>query len=172
MKKTKKYILAGVLSILVISGLLAEVKSLAFANESANGQGKLVNEDGSQSQFNFTAQRNPNGKVTGQASLRNPSYKTSNGQNELINIDISCLKIVGNVAVIGGWAKRKNSQTKAEAVYFAVEDGRNSGADKIFRGFYFDDDPNTDGDAQLCQTLETDVLVLEPIADGNILVNR
>src|SRR5688572_24005979 len=115
MKKMKKYLWTGILSVLVMSSLLITVKSLAFANESANGQGKLVNEDGSQSQFSFSVQRNPNGKVIGQATLRNPSFKTSNGQNEQIKIDISCLKVIGNVAVIGGITKRKNNQTKAEA---------------------------------------------------------
>jgi hypothetical protein len=164
----KKYILTGILSVLVISGSLITVKSLAFTNESANGQGKLVNEDGSRSQFNFTVQRNPNGKVTGQATLRNPSFKTNNEQNEQIKIDVSCLKIVGNLAVIGGMTKRKNNQTKAEAVYFAVED--NGNADKIFRGFFFDDDPSSEGDPQQCQMLEPEVLVLEPIAAGEIQI--
>ena len=166
----KKHVLTTLLLVLVISGSLITVKSLAFANESANGQGKLVNEDGSHSQFIFNVKRNPNGKVTGQATLRNPSFKTSNGQNEQIKIDVSCLKIVGNVALIGGMTKRKNNQAKAEAVYFAVED--NGTTDKIFRGFYFDDDTKTDGDAGLCQALEPEVLVLEPIAEGNIQVNQ
>lgn len=167
----KKYILTGVLSVLMMSGLLVTVKSLAFnGNESANGEGTLVNEDGSRSQFSFNVRRNPNGKVTGQATLRNPSFKAGNGQNNQIKIDVSCLKIVGNVAVIGGTTKRKNNQTKAEAVYFAVEDNGNSSADKIFRGFFFDDDPTTEGDSQLCQTIETDVLILEPIVAGKIEV--
>ena len=166
----KKYILTGILSVLVISGLLVTVKSLAFVNESADGQGKLVNEDGTKSQFSFNVQRNSNGKVTGQAVLRNPSYKKSNGQTEQIKIDVTCLKITGNIAVMGGTTKRKNSQSKAEAVYFAVEDGGE--ADKIFRGFYFDDDQATEGDAQLCQSIETDILVLEPVAEGNIQVNK
>ena len=167
----KKFILTGILSVLVSCGLLVTVQSLAFnGNESAQGQGRLVNEDGSKSQFTFNARRNPNGKVTGQATLRNPSFKTNNGQNEQIKIDISCLKMVGNVAVIGGMTKRKNSQAKAEAVYFAVED--NGSADKIFRGFYFDDDQKTDGDAQLCQTIELEVLVLEPISEGDIQLQK
>lgn len=171
MKRMKKFILTGILSVLVSCGLLVTVQSLAFnGNESAQGQGRLVNEDGSKSQFTFNARRNPNGKVTGQATLRNPSFKTNNGQNEQIKIDISCLKMVGNVAVIGGMTKRKNSQAKAEAVYFAVED--NGSADKIFRGFYFDDDQKTDGDAQLCQTIELEVLVLEPISEGDIQLQK
>ncbi len=85
---------APALSVLVISGLLVTVKSLSSGNESANGQGKLVNEDGSRSQFSFNVKRNPNGKVTGQASFRNPSYKTNNGQNEQIKIEVTCLKVV------------------------------------------------------------------------------
>lgn len=166
----KKYILSGILSALVMSAFLVTVKTLASdEKESANGQGTLVNEDGSQSQFSFNVRRNPNGKVIGQATLRNPSFKTGNGQNNQIKIDISCLKVVGDVAIIGGVTKRKNNQAKAEAVYFAVQD--NGGAeDRIFRGFYYDDDPATEGDSQRCQTIETEVLVLEPIAAGSIQV--
>lgn len=166
----RKYILTGILSALVISGSLLTVKSLAFANESASGQGKLFNQDGSKSEFSFNVQRNPNGKVTGQATLRNPSFKTNNGQNDKIKIDVTCLKVVGNVAFLGGTTRRKNNQAEAEAVYFAVED--NGNADKIFRGFFFDDDENTKGAAQLCETFEADQLVFEPIAEGEIKVKR
>ena len=167
----KKYILTGILTVIVMSVFLVTVKSLAFgANDSAEGQGMLVNEDSSQSEFIFNASRNSNGKVTGQATLRNPSYKAGNGQFEKIKIDITCLKVVGNVAVMGGVTKRKSSQAKAEAVYFAVEDNGDAGADGIFKGFYFDDDPATEGDAQRCQTMETNVLVLEPIKAGDIKV--
>src|SRR5688500_6875908 len=113
MKKMKKIILTGILTVLVMSGLLMTVKSLAFdGNDSAEGQGTLVNEDSSQSEFTFSAKRNPNGKVTGSATLRNPSYKTGNGQTEKIKIDVTCLKVVGNVAILGGTTKRKNSQAK------------------------------------------------------------
>lgn len=168
----KKYILSGIVMMIVVSGFLITVKSSALSvNESADGQGTLYTEEGSQSRFSFNVRRNPNGKVTGQAALRNPSYKKTNGQNEQIKIDVSCLKVIGKVAVIGGMTKRKNNQSKSEAVYFAVEDGDNQ-ADKIFRGFYFDDDALTEGDAQLCQSIETEVLVLEPIADGNIQIRR
>ncbi len=173
MKKMKKIILSGMLTVLVISGLLVTVKSLAFGpKDSADGQGTLVNEDGSQSEFTFNVKRNPNGKVTGQATLRNPSFKAGNGQTEKIKIDVTCLKVIGNIAVMGGTTKRKGNQAKAEAVYFAVEGNSDSGrgADKIFRGFFYDDDPATEGDAQVCQSLETEVLVLEPIAAGKIKV--
>ena len=166
----KKIILSGILSVLVISGLVVTVQSLAFgAKDSAEGSGTLVNQDGTKSEFSFDAKRNPNGKVTGKATIRNPSYKTGNGQFDKIKIDITCLKIVGNVALIGGMGKRKNSQTKAEAFYFAVQDNGSAGA--IFRGFYYDDDPATDGDPMQCEKLERDILVLEPIVSGNIKVS-
>ena len=173
MKRMKKIILLGIMSVLVIGGLLVTVKSLTFgAKDSADGEGMLVNEDKSQSEFTFNAKRNPNGKVTGSATIRNPSYKNGNGQTEKIKIDITCLKLIGNVAVMGGVTKRKNSQAKAEAVYFAVEDNGDAGAesDAIFRGFYFDDDPSTEGDPQRCESIEREVLVLEPIKAGNIKV--
>jgi len=173
MKKMKKYILSAMLTVLVISGLLVTVKSLTFGpKDSADGQGTLVNEDSSRSEFTFNVKRNPNGKVTGSATLRNPSYKAGNGQTEKIKIDVTCLKVVGNLAVMGGTTKRKNNQAKAEAIYFAVEDNGDAGAesDAIFRGFYFDDDPSTEGDVQRCESIEREVLVLEPIKAGNIKV--
>ena len=166
----KKLILSGILSVLVISGLVVTAESLSFgAKDSADGQGTLVNEDGSRSEFSFNAKRNPNGKVTGSATIRNPSYKQGNGHSEKIKIDITCLRIEGNIAFFGGTAKRKNSQTKAEAFYFAVQDNGNA-AGAVFRGFYYDDDPATVGDPMRCETLEGNVLVLEPITAGNIKV--
>ena len=169
----KKLMVTGILTVLIISCSLIMVKSQASSDkESADGEGTLVNEDSSRSQFIFNVKRNPNGKVTGQATIRNPSFKTGNGQNNQIKIDITCLKVIGNIAVMGGTTKRKNSQTKTEAVYFAVEGNSDAGrgADKIFRGFFYDDDPATEGDPQACQSLETEVLVLEPIAAGKIKV--
>lgn len=166
----KKYILSGIVSMLVIGALIITAQSSVLKNESANGQGVFINADGSRSQFSFNARRNPNGKVTGQAILRNPSYRAGNGQNEHIKIDISCLTVIGNIAILGGMTKRKNNQAKAEAAYFAVKDNGNPGANEIFRGFFFDDHPSTDGDAQICQTLEPEILVLEPIAEGDIEV--
>ncbi len=174
MKEMKKYILTALMSVIVISSLLVTVKSLAFnGKESAKGQGMLVNENGSRSQFTFNVQRNPNGKVTGQATIRNPSFKTGNGQNDQIKIDITCLKVVGNTAIFGGVTKRKNNQSKAEAYYFAVEGNSETERreNKIFRGFFYDDDPATEGDPQRCESIEAEVLVLEPIIEGNIQVN-
>lgn len=173
MKQMRQIMLSGIVLVLVISGLLVTVRSQSVNDkDSADGQGTLVNEDGSHSEFTFNVQRNPNGKVVGQATIRNPSFKKNNGQNNQIKIDVSCLKIVGNIAIIGGTTKRKDSQSKAEAVYFAVEGNSDAGrgADKIFRGFFYDDDPATDGDPQRCQSIEVDVPVFEPIAAGKIQV--
>ena len=155
----------------LIGGLLDTVKSLTLnGNESVTGQGKLDNQNGSDSEFMFAVKRNSNGKVTGQAIIRNPSYKAGNGQNDKIKIDMTCLKVVGNVAFLGGTTKRKNNQAKTEAVYFAVEDNGEQGTDAVFRGFYFDDDPATDGDSHRCEAIERSVVVLEPSAKGDIQV--
>ncbi len=171
MNKMKKLILTGIISIFVISAMLVSVNSQTANNksDSADGQGVLVNEDSTRSDFSLNVRRNPNGKVVGQASMRNPSFKTGNGQNNLIRIEVSCLKVVGNIAIIGGLAKRKDNQAKAEAMYFAVKDN-GGGVGEIFRGFYFDDDESTEGDPQRCESIETDILVLEPIVAGNIQV--
>lgn len=174
MKKTKqikRVILSGILMVIVISGALVANSQSNNNRESAEGEGKLVNADGSKSRFSFTAKRNPNGKITGQATLRNPSYKAGNGEDEVLKIDVTCLKVVGKMAIFGGTTKRKNNQTNIEAAYFAVEDGA-AQEDKIFRGFFFDDDPNTKGDPELCQTIEPEILVFEPIAEGEIKVKK
>lgn len=164
----KKHILTGILSLFVM--FAAMVTAQQPAKESADGEGTLVNEDGSQSEFSFNVKRNLNGKVTGKAIIRNPSYKSENGQTDRVKIDVSCLKVVGKVTIFGGTTKRKNNQAKSEAVYFAVEDKGTGGG--IFRGFYFDDDPATEGDAQRCQTLEPGVAVFEPIVSGKIKVKN
>lgn len=166
----KKMITSGILMLLVVCAM--PVTGWQLQKESVNGQGILVNEDGSRSRFTFNAKRNPNGKVTGGATIRNPSFKHGNGQKDLIQIDVTCLKVEGNIAIIGGLTKRKNDQAKAESVYFAVEESSKGGENKIFRGFYFDDDPSTEGDPQLCLSVETEVLVLEPIVEGNIQVKN
>lgn len=169
-----KQMLIAVTAVLLIGAALVTANSQSNNNrESAEGEGKFINEDGSKSRFSFNAKRNPNGKITGQATLRNPSFKAGSGQDEVLKIDITCLKVVGRWAIFGGTTKRKNNQTNVEAAYFAVEDGEEKGeADKIFRGFFFDDDPATKGEPDLCRTLEREVLVFEPIAEGSIKVKR
>lgn len=171
--KTKRnYISAILVIILTMCASAAAVNAQAKSkSQSAEGAGALINADGSRSLFSFKVKTNPNGKVIGQADLRNPSFKAGSGQDKMLKIDLVCFRVEGNRAILGGLTKRAGNQPEQTAIYFAVEDGGAGGADKIFRGFFFSDDAAKKGDPNLCRTLEREVPVFEPIAEGEIIVN-
>lgn len=179
MKKfTKKLLVIGFLPIIAFVSLILAVNSTAQNNrDSVDGQGmaRFMDENGNiaTGQFSFSAQQQPNGTIKGKAVLRNPSFKNGNGQNDKLQIDITCLKIDGNIASLGGTAKRKNS-LNAEAVYFTVQDNGGSGGErsKISQLFFWDDDPKTAGDPQTCKNIAPTDFPLEPIESGNVQVRK
>ena len=146
--------------------------------QSANGHGALatVNEDGKpkKRQFSFNAQRRPDGTVRGQAQLINPAFGGSGDNNApyQLHMDISCMNVVGNIAIMGGTTKRTNDANLVDAAYFTVQDNGEpgKGRDKISRVFFFDDDPTTEGDPQLCLLTGPNDFPLEEIEAGNIQV--
>jgi hypothetical protein len=144
--------------------------------ESAHGHGTLLvlNEEGNavRRQFSFSARRFADGRVKGSAVLHNPAFKGENGQPYQLQINITCLKIIGNVAFLGGTTRRTNDPNLVDAVYFSVQDNGEPGRDrdKISRVFFFDDDPTTTGDPQLCQGNVVGDFPLETIESGNVQV--
>lgn len=168
----RKIVLSGVLSVFVVAALLVTVKSFAIrALESASGHGALSNANAGKRQFSFSAQRRADGTVRGQATLHNPAFDGANGQNYQLKLDISCMKVVGNIAIFGGTTRRTNDPNLVDAAYFSVQDNGEPGRnDKISRVFFFDDDPNTTGDPQLCQLVGPTDFPLETIENGNIQV--
>lgn len=171
----KKLILSGILSILVVTGLIFTVKSIAGGpQQSASGHGTLNNADGSKRQFSFSAQRRADGTVNGNAILHNPAFNGDNGNNYYLQIDISCMRVYGNIAVFGGTTRRTNDSNLVDAAYFSVQDNGEPGKDrdKISRVFFFDDDPNTTGDPQACQVTGPMDFPLETIDSGNIQVKQ
>ena len=180
-KLTKKFLLSGILTVLVIVGLLVTVKSSAFAPlESANGHGTVfrTNEDGDavRRQFSFSARRNSDGTVTGHAVLHNPAFDGANGNNYQAKLEISCMRVVGNTAYFGGTIKRTNDPNLVDTAFFSVQDNGEPGADrdKISGLAFADEIPGNDpGDPQYCQFLDTDPnIVLETIESGNIQVRQ
>jgi hypothetical protein len=172
-KNVRVFIMSGALAVLVISGLFLTIKSYAGpTRESANGHGTLINADGSGRQFSFSAHRQPDGTVKGNAVLHNPAFQGENGNNYQLKVDISCMRVYGNIAVFGGTTRRTNDPNLVDAVYFSVQDNGEPGQDrdKISRVFFFDDDPTTTGDPQLCQLTGPTDFPLENIAAGNIQV--
>ncbi len=157
--------------------LLTTPKSAAQSSkESANGHGTLLvlNDDGDavRRQFTVSAQRRPDGTVKGHAVLHNPAFRVDNGQKYQLQIDITCMRVYGNIAVFGGTTRRTNDPNLVDAVFFSVQDNGEPGRDrdKISRVFFWDDDPNTTGDPQACQVTGPADFPLETIESGNIQV--
>jgi hypothetical protein len=177
MKFARKLTLLTVFAAITGAGFM--INSGAFAQnnqEHANGHGTLfaTDENGRQvrRQFSFNARRNQDGTVRGNAVLHNPAFSGANGQNYQLQIDISCMKRYGNIAVFGGLTKRTNDPNLVDAVFFSVQDNGEPGrgVDKISRAFFFDDDPTTTGDPQICQNTGPNDFPLETIEAGNIQV--
>jgi hypothetical protein len=141
--------------------------------ESASGHGTLLS-GGEKRQFSFTAQRQADGSVKGQATLINPAFGGSGDNNApyQLKIGISCMKVVGNIAVMGGTTKRTNDANLMDAVFFSVQDNGEpgKGVDRLSRAFFWDDDPATEGDPQACQQTGPNDFPLEAIEAGNIQV--
>lgn len=177
-KITKMLALGSLVAALMVIALLTVApKSIAQAGgEAANGQGTLLvqNDAGDfvRRQFSFSARRYADGSVKGNAVLNNPAFENAKGQRYQLQVDISCMKVIGNVAFFGGTTRRTNDPSLIDAVYFSVQDNGEPGRDrdKISRVFFFDDDPNTVGDPQLCQGNQLGDFPLETIESGNIQV--
>ena len=164
-------------SALVGAVAISAPSAAQVTRESANGHGTLAAVDGDgrnvKRQFSFTAQRQADGSVKGQATLVNPAFEGENGNSPYqLKLDISCLKVVGNIAIMGGTTKRTNDPNLVDAAFFSVEDNGEPGrgSDRISRVFFWDDDPNTTGDPAACQNTGPTDFPLEAIEGGNIQV--
>ena len=155
----------------LLAGASAAPSFAQAGKQQANGHGQLD----SARQFSFSAQVRPNGTVTGNATLVNPEFTGANGHSPYqLQIDISCMHVVGNIAVFGGTTKRTNDPSLVDAVFFSVQDNGEPGAgkDKISRVFFWDDDPTTTGDPQACLLTGPNDFPLETIQAGNIQVKN
>lgn len=168
----------ALIAVAVVVGLLGFTAGSAAqnTNEGASGQGTLLvqNADGNfvRRQFSFSAHRNQDGTVRGNAVLHNPAVESGKNQRYQLQIDIQCMKVIGNVAFFGGTTRRTNDPNLVDAVYFSVQDNGEPGRDRdmISRAFFFDDDPNTTGDPQLCLGNQLGDFPMETIESGNIQV--
>jgi hypothetical protein len=180
MKSTSIKFLAvvGLVALFAVALITLAPKTQAQSDkESANGQGTLldVDENGNtiRRQFSFSARRNSDGTVKGNAVLHNPAFTGENGKQKYqLQIDISCMKVIGNTAFFGGTTRRTNDPNLVDAVYFSVQDNGEPGRgkDAISRVFFFDEDPTTVGDPGLCQNNTVGDFPMEVIDSGNIQV--
>jgi hypothetical protein len=164
----------AVLAIAALATLFAFVSgsSAQASAVSANGHGALDNGAEADRQFSFSARANEDGTATGNAVLVNPAFTGDNGAPYQLQIDISCMHVVGNIAIFGGTTQRTNDANLVDAVFFTVQDNGEPGAgvDKISRAFFWDDDPDTTGDPAACLLTGALDFPLETIESGNIQV--
>ena len=158
--------------------ILAPNSQAQGGKDSASGHGTLLvlNEDGDavRRQFSFSARRNADGSVKGNAVLHNPAFTNENGQKYQLQIEISCMRVYGNIAVFGGTTRRTNDPSVVDAVFFSVQDNGEPGRDKdkISSVFFWDGDPNTTGDPQACQLTGPTDFPLNTIESGNVQVKQ
>lgn len=167
MKIWKYAVLSVAVVALAVVGFSASfVSSAAPPSAQASGQGALDENR----HFSLSARGNADGTASGNAVLHNPAFTVNNNQRYALQIDIRCMKVIGNVAFFGGLTRRTNDPSLVDAVFFSVQDngepGKNS--DKISRVFFWDDDPNTTGDPMACQFNQIGDFPLETINSGNI----
>src|SRR6476646_574105 len=92
-----KILAAG--AILAVAGI-GITGAVTAPTTSASGHGTLfvTNSDGRQvrRQFSFSGRKNADGTAKGNAVLHNPAFTVNNGQNYMLQIDISCMNVFGN----------------------------------------------------------------------------
>ena len=130
--------------------------------------GKAKTGKADERQFSFSVQIAPDGTVSGQVVLVDPNAEGAPaGEPYDLELDITCMNVVGNVVFFGGSTVRTNDPELVDAAYFSAEDNGN-GIDKISRVYFFDEDPNTTGDPQLCMGNRPGDFPMEPILSGDI----
>lgn len=137
--------------------------------QSASGAASL---DGNARHMSFNAKQHADGTVTGQAQLVNRNFTGADGTSPYrAHFEISCMKVVGNIAILGGFVTSTNDPNLVDAAFFTVQDNGEPGRnDKISRVFFWDDDPTTTGDPQACLVTGPNDFPLETIENGNIQV--
>lgn len=176
----RKITLSAVITALAAFGIATSFNTASAqqnTQEAANGQGTLLveNEQGEfvRRQFSFSARRSNNGTVTGRAIVHNAAFTGENGKSKYqAQFDITCMKVVGNIAIFGGTIRRTNDPSIIDAAYFSVQDNGEPGKnrDKISLVYFFDNDPTTTGDPALCEQVQPTDFPLETIESGNISV--
>lgn len=149
--------------------------------QSASGHGTLLtqNPQGAtvRRQFSFSAKTTNDGTSSGQAIVHNPAFSGANGKKFTAKIDVKCLNVIGNVAIISGTIKRTNDPI-SNLAYFAVQDNGEpgGGTDAITTVFFFIQGGSQDP-AQVCQELTVEDFtqssggnLFQPIESGNIQV--
>ena len=160
----------GLLAAATIASLAAP--ALAATTAQVSGQGALSTDP--RRNFSVSAKLNADGTASGRATLVNKAFTGENGKAPyLLQVDISCAKVLDDKTVIfGGMTRKTNDSSLVDAVFFSVQDNGEPGAgkDMVSRAYFWDDDPNTQGPPSACLNSTLTDVPLEAIVSGNLNV--
>ena len=159
-------VLVGAAAMMVLSAIPA---GSATSTPSSNGHGGITltntNGDSVKRQFSFSAVTKKDGTVTGTAELRNPSFDPV----YRVQIDVSCLKVTGNVASFGGTVKHTTdpvfNNEFSQAFWTVVDNGEPGKNDTISEMFFDNVVPPSS-----CQFITPTDFPQIPIENGNVQV--
>jgi len=170
MKRSKIFLLAGLLITALAATFMLRSTSAAAAKPSASGHGTILLQDTEgntvRRQFSFSARINANGSVSGSAIIHNPSFDPKYDAQ----FDITCLQIVGNRASFGGSVRKTSDPVfndEFDAAFFTVFDNSEpgNGIDTISEIFF-----DNVVEPSACQFIGADDFPQIPIESGNVQV--
>lgn len=152
---------------IAVLGLLcftsAASKAQSSVTQSATGSGKGITANGDSVTFSFSALRDSDGSVQGQAQFINRTTR------EKLHLNITCVSVVGSLVRIGGEQVIPGSTAPAPVYNFVAFDGGEgqSGSGGMEGGGDFMSLPILTGDSDACAGFSGEVFQL---ASGNIQV--
>jgi len=170
MSHIKLFVFAGLLIAVLAGTTLLRSSSAAAPRPSASGHGTVLlqNTDGKtvRRQFSFSARVNADGSVSGSAVLHNPSFDPKYS----VQINITCLQVVGNRASFGGSIRKTSDPVfndEFDAAFFTVFDNGEpgNGTDTISEIFF-----DNVVEPSACQFIGADDFPQIPIESGNVQV--
>jgi hypothetical protein len=171
MKRSKMFLLAGLLvTALAITTMLRHTSAAALAT-SASGHGTILLQDTDgktvRRQFSFSARQMADGSVKGSGILHNPSFDPKYDAQ----FDITCLQVVGNRASFGASIRKTSDPVfndEFDAAFFTVFDNGEPGAgnDTISEVFF-----DNVVEPSACQFIGADDFPQIPIESGNVQVS-
>ena len=172
MTPIKMFLFAGLMITAMAATALLRTTRAAGAGPSASGHGTILLQDTEgrtvRRQFSFSAREMPDGTVTGNAVLHNPSFDPKFDAH----FDITCLQVVGNRASFGGSIRKSSDPVftdEFDAAFFTVFDNGEPGAgNDTISEIFFDNvvEPSA------CQFIGADDFPQIPIEGGNVQVRE
>jgi hypothetical protein len=170
MKRSKLFVLAGLLITALAATFMLRSTSAAAAKPSASGHGTILLQDTEgrtvRRQFSFSARINSDGTVQGSAIIHNPSFDPKYDAQ----FNITCLQIVGNRASFGGSVRKTSDPVfndEFDAAFFTVFDnGEPGNGNDTISEIFFDNvvEPSA------CQFIGADDFPQIPIESGSVQV--